>query len=59
MTEQEDYSAKAAEYRGHAEKLRQLARDSSDEGERGKLLRMAEAWIELADRIKDLSQGHQ
>jgi hypothetical protein len=51
---EEDYAAKEAEYRSHSEKLRQMASKSTDETERTTLLRIAEAWEQLADRMKAL-----
>ena len=54
MPAEEDYTAKEAEYRTHAVELLQLAEQSQDVHERDTLLRMAEAWLQLASRMNDL-----
>ena len=51
-----DYEAKAAEYREHAVKCRAIAAKTTDEAERQTLLTMAESWLRLADRMKDLAE---
>ena len=50
-------AAKEAEYQGHAAVLRQLAEQSQSDQERETLLRHADAWTELADRLRRLSQS--
>jgi hypothetical protein len=55
--EEQDYAAKEAEYRAHAAKLFQLAEQTQNESERDQLRRMADAWISLAARMKELSDG--
>jgi hypothetical protein len=57
MPGQEDFAAKQAEYESHAEKMRQMAAEVSDEVERNTLLRIAEAWAQLAQRMSDLTEG--
>jgi hypothetical protein len=57
MGQEEDLAAKEAEYRGHAAVLRQLAEQSRRDQERETLLRQADAWTELADRMRQLSQS--
>jgi hypothetical protein len=59
MPGQEDFTAKQAEYESHAEKLRQIAAEVSDELERNTLLRIAGAWAQLAKRMSDLSEGRK
>jgi hypothetical protein len=53
------YPAKEAEYREHAEELLRLARDTADLRERESLTRMAEAWLKLADRMKELAEAER
>ena len=55
----EDPSAKEAEYRKHAEELSRLAAQARDESEREQLRVMADAWLQLAARIKELSNGRK
>ncbi len=59
MPGQEDFAAKQAEYESHAEKMRQMAAAVSDEVERNTLLRIAEAWAQLAQRMSDLTEGRK
>ena len=59
MPGQEDFAAKQAEYESHAEKMRQMAAEVSDEVERNTLLRIAEAWAQLAQRMSDLTEGRK
>jgi hypothetical protein len=56
MPGQDEFTAKEAEYRSHAEKMRQMAAESADPVE---LLRMAEAWEQLAARMRELSEGRK
>ena len=55
MPAQEDQD-KEAEYRRHAIELLQLAESTQDAHERDTLVRMAEAWLQLASRMKELSE---
>jgi hypothetical protein len=48
------YSQKEAEYREYAEEMLLLAKQTDEPSERGTLLRMAEAWLKLAERMKEL-----
>jgi hypothetical protein len=57
MPGQEDFTAKQAEYRSHAEKMRQMAAEATDEVERNTLLRIADAWAQLAKRMGHLAEG--
>jgi hypothetical protein len=57
MPRRQEYAAKQAEYQGHAEKLREMAEQSSDTLERAALLQISEAWLQLASIMKDLSGG--
>ena len=41
-------------YRQHAADLFRLAQTASTQGDRGRLLRLAEAWLDLSDRSKAL-----
>jgi hypothetical protein len=53
MQELTGYSRKRNQ--SHAAKLRQIAEGSVDEIERKTLLRMADAWSQLANRMRELS----
>ena len=57
MLEEERYSVKEAEYREHASELLLLAKQIEDARERETLVRMAEAWLKLAERMKELAAG--
>jgi hypothetical protein len=59
MPGQEDFAAKEAEYRSHADTMRLLAAGSTDEAERHTLVRIADAWAELALRMQELREGRQ
>ena len=48
--------AKEAEYRRHAANLLELAEHTEDVAERETLLRMVEAWLQLASRMKELAK---
>lgn len=52
---EEEYLAKEAEYRAHAEEVRLLASQSLAEQDRVRLQRIADAWDELAERMKRLA----
>jgi hypothetical protein len=54
---QEDYRRTEREYRQHAEELFKIAEQTSEQEERERLLRMAEAWLGLAAKMKELSGG--
>ena len=45
----------ADDYRKHAGNLIQIASRQSTSADKGRLLLIAEAWLELADRIPDAS----
>jgi hypothetical protein len=55
--QKEDYRRAEQEYRHHAEELSKIAEQTSESDERGRLLRMAEAWLKLAEKMKVLSGG--
>ena len=44
------------EYRQHAAELSRIAEQTDDLTERARLLRMADAWLQLAERMKNLSR---
>ncbi len=48
--------SKGTEYRKHAQECRALARNVQNEGHRGQLLRMAEAWDSFAAERERLEQ---
>jgi hypothetical protein len=56
MPEPEDYAAKEAEYRKHAADLLELAAQSQDQMERERLRGIADAWLRLAERMRELSE---
>ena len=52
MTEEDDYRRNAGE-------LLRLAQSASNSGDKGRLLALAEAWIDLADRAKTLVKRYR
>ena len=55
MSGTSDHRKAEEEYRKHAAELSQIAEHTEDPAERERLLRMAEAWLQLAERMKNLS----
>jgi len=53
----DEFLAKEAEYREHARQLLQLASQSKDDTEHARLLRIADAWLQLAGKMRLLAQG--
>ncbi len=54
---EEDYRRAEQEYRKHAEELSKIAEQTVDSDERERLLRMADAWLKLAEKMKVLGGG--
>jgi hypothetical protein len=54
---EDDHRRAEQQYRQHAEELFAIAEKTSEPEERERLLRMAEAWLQLAARMKELSGG--
>jgi hypothetical protein len=52
--EQEDHRRAEQQYRQYADELFRIAEQTTEQEERERLLRMAEAWIELAAKMKVL-----
>jgi hypothetical protein len=52
MTEEDDYRRNAGE-------LLRLAQSASNSADKGRLLALAEAWIDLADRAKTLVKRYR
>jgi hypothetical protein len=52
--EKEDQRRAELQYRHYAEELFRIAEQTTEAGERERLLRMAEAWLRLAARMKEL-----
>jgi hypothetical protein len=52
--QKEDYRRAEQEYRHHAEELSKIAAQTADSDERERLLRMADAWLKLAEKMKVL-----
>jgi hypothetical protein len=55
--QKEDYRRAEQEYRQHAEELSRIAGQTAERDERERLLGMAEAWLKLADKMKELGSG--
>jgi ATP-dependent protease ClpP protease subunit len=56
--QKEDYRRAEQEYRRHAEELSKIAAEQTvDSDERERLLRMADAWLKLAEKMKVLGGG--
>jgi hypothetical protein len=53
----EDYRRVEQEYRRHADELSEIAEQTSESDERERLLRMVEAWLKLAEKMKELRGG--
>ena len=51
---QEDHRRAAQQYRQYAEELSKIAQETTEKNERERLLRMAEAWRQLAARMTEL-----
>lgn len=54
---EEDYRRAEQEYRQHAQELFKIAEQTAEDEERERLLRMAEAWLKLAAKMKELRGG--
>jgi hypothetical protein len=52
--EKEDHRRAEQQYRHYADELFRIAEQTDEEEERERLLRMAEAWLQLAARMKVL-----
>jgi hypothetical protein len=50
--------SKEDEYRQHAAKTFQLAKGANSTGHRTRLLVMADAWLDLADRAQNAARKH-
>jgi hypothetical protein len=50
----EDHRRAEQEYREHADELFKIAEQAAEGEERAQLLRMAEAWLKLAAKMKEL-----
>ena len=55
MSGTSDHRKAEEEYRNHAAELSSIAEQTEDRTERDRLLRMADAWLQLAERMKKLS----
>jgi hypothetical protein len=55
--EQEDHRRAEQQYRQYADELFRIAEQTPEKEERERLLRMAEAWLQLADKMKVLRGG--
>jgi len=55
MSGTSDHRKAEEEYRQHAAELSRIAEHTEDPAERERLLRMADAWLQLAERMKNLS----
>ena len=56
MSGTSDHQKAEDEYRKHAAELSRIAEQTEDPAERERLLQMADAWLQLADRMKKLSR---
>ena len=54
---QDEHRRAARQYRQYAEELSKIAEQTVEKDERERLLRMAEAWRQLAARMKELGGG--
>jgi hypothetical protein len=54
MPRMEDDRRAEQEYREHADELFKIAEQTAEGEEREQLLRMAEAWLKLAAKMKEL-----
>jgi hypothetical protein len=52
--EQEDHRRAEQQYRQYADELFRIAEQTTEQEERERLLRMAEAWLQLAAKMKEL-----
>lgn len=55
--QEEDHRRAAQQYRQYAQELSKIAEQTAEKDERERLLRMAEAWRQLAARMKELGGG--
>jgi hypothetical protein len=55
--EQQDHRRVEQQYRHYADELFRIAEQTDEAEERERLLRMAEAWLQLAARMKKLAGG--
>ena len=56
-TEEEDHRGAEQRYRQYADELFRIAEQTTEGEERERLLRMAEAWLQLAKKMKELGGG--
>ena len=54
---EEDHRRAEQQYRQYADDLFKIAEQTAEEDERARLLRMADAWLELAAKMKLLRGG--
>ena len=54
---EEDHRGAEQRYRQYADELFRIAEQTIEEADRERLLRMAEAWLQLAEKMKELSGG--
>lgn len=54
---EEDYNRAEQQYRQYADDLSKIAKETEAQDERERLLRMADAWLKLADKMKLLRGG--
>jgi hypothetical protein len=55
--EKEDHRRAEQQYRQYADELFRIAEQTAEKEERERLLRMAKAWLQLADKMKVLGGG--
>ena len=55
--DEEDPRSTEQQYRRYADELFKIAEQTAEEDERRRLLRMADAWLQLAAKMKVLSGG--
>ena len=54
---EEDHRSVEQQYRHYADELFKIAVQTTEKDERERLLRMAEAWLQLATKMKELGSG--
>ena len=54
---EDDHRRVEQQYRQYADELFRIAEQTAEQDERGRLLRMAEAWLQLAAKMKELGGG--
>jgi len=55
--QEEHFRRTEQEYRRYADELSEIAEQTSESDERERLLRMVEAWLKLAEKMKELRGG--